>query len=295
MNIAITGSSGLVGSALVPLLESRGHSVNKILRSKPNPYEWVPEGGEWNTAFNSGIEGIVHLAGENIAAGKWTAERKEKIRDSRILGTRNLCEHLVKLDKPPAVLVCASAIGFYGDRGTETLTEESAKGGGFLADVCEKWEAECEVAARAGMRVVNLRFGMILSSKGGALKKMLTPFKMGMGGKIGNGEQYMSWVAIDDVINAAEFALTNDSVNGPVNVTAPQPQTNSDFTKALGRALGRPTFMPMPAFGARLIFGEMADELLLSSAKVEPSKLKNAGFQFKYGDLEGALRGVLGK
>jgi uncharacterized protein (TIGR01777 family) len=295
MKVAVTGSSGLIGSNLVSCLSKKDVTVSKILRGDPtgNEISWKPESGDWDSAFADGIDGIVHLAGENIASGRWTKVKKEKIRNSRIEGTKRLCEHILKLPDPPSVFVCASAIGFYGDRGMEFLNESSSRGNGFLPDVCLGWEEATESVSKAGIRVVNVRFGVVLSKEGGALAKMLTPFKMGMGGKIGSGTQYMSWVAIDDVSGAIYHALVTDSLKGPVNVTAPNPVTNKEFTNTLGKVLNRPTVMPMPAFMARLAFGEMANDLLLASTKVAPKRLSDSGYEFQYPKLEPALKHIL--
>ncbi len=295
MKVAVTGTSGLIGSGLVSFLSKKGITVSKILRENPEGDEisWKPEGGDWNSAFTDGIDGIVHLAGENIASGKWTKEKKEKIKQSRIEGTKSLCDHVLKLPAPPSVFVCASAIGFYGDRGMEFLNESSSRGSGFLPDVCIGWEEAAQSVSSVGIRVVNVRFGVVLSKEGGVLAKMLTPFKMGMGGKIGSGKQYMSWVAMDDVTGAIYHALTTDSLKGPVNVTAPNPVTNKEFTKALGRVLKRLTVMPMPAFAAKLAFGKMANDLLLASTRVAPRKLSDSGYVFQYTELESALRHIL--
>ncbi len=295
MIVAVTGTSGLIGSSLVSFLSKKDITVSKIFHENPtdNEISWRPEYGGWDSAFTDGIDGIVHLAGENIATGKWTKEKKEKIRSSRIEGTKRLCEHVLKLPTPPSVFVCASAVGFYGDRDAEILNEDSSRGSGFLSDVCIDWEEATKEVSMAGIRVVNLRFGMVLSNAGGALAKMLTPFKMGMGGKISSGKQYMSWVAIDDVTGAIYHALITDSLKGPVNVTSPNPITNREFTKTLGRVLKRPTIMPMPAIGARLAFGEMANELLLASTRVEPKKLLDVGYHFQYPELEDALKHIL--
>jgi uncharacterized protein (TIGR01777 family) len=236
----------------------------------------------------------VHLAGENIAKGRWNARKKARIRDSRVNGTRLLSEALTRLSKPPAVMVCASAIGYYGDRGDEVLREESASGSGFLAEVCRQWEAAAEPARKRGIRVVHLRIGVVLSPEGGALAQMLFPFRMGLGGKLGSGRQYFSWIAIDDLVTVIAHALTNDTLQGPVNAVAPHPVTNLEFTRTLGRVLARPTLFPMPALAARLAFGEMADELLLSSARVEPTRLLATAYQFRHPQLEGALRHLLG-
>ncbi len=295
MQVAVTGSSGLIGSSLVSFLSEKSVTVSKILRENPkdNEISWKPEGGDWDSAFDKGIDGIVHLAGENIASGKWTKKKKEKIRNSRIEGTKRLCELILKLPTPPSVLVCASAIGYYGDRGVEFLNEGSSRGSGFLPDVCLGWEEATESVSKAGVRVVNVRFGIVLSKDGGALAKMLTPFKMGMGGKVGSGTQYMSWVAMDDITGAIYHTLVTDSLKGPVNVTAPNPVTNKEFTNTLGEVLKRPAVVPMPAFAARLVFGEMAKDLLLASTKVAPKRLADSGYEFQYPKLEDALKHIL--
>lgn len=299
MNVLVSGSTGLVGSALVSSLQSRGDQVTRLVRSDPAAGEkalrWDPDQGKLDLAAVAGIDAVVHLAGESIASGRWTAEKKARIRDSRVKGTRLLSEALSKLTQRPRVLVSASAIGFYGDRGDELLTEASPRGSGFLADVCQEWEQATQPASRSGIRVVNLRFGVILSPAGGALAKMLLPFRMGVGGKIGSGRQYMSWISLDDATAAVQHALANDSVHGPVNAVAPRPVTNLEFTKTLGWVLKRPTIFPMPAFAARLAFGEMANELLLGGARVEPSALVKSGYAFRHPNLEGALRFLLGR
>tara|TARA_B100001964_G_C14123801_1_gene549553 strand:- start:62 stop:952 length:891 start_codon:yes stop_codon:yes gene_type:complete len=295
LKVAVTGSSGLIGSSLISFLSEKDITFSKILRENPKEDEisWKPEDGDWNSAFDEGIDGIVHLAGENIASGKWTKKKKEKIRSSRIEGTKRLCEHILKLPTTPSVLVCASAIGYYGDRGMEFLNEGSSRGSGFLPDVCVGWEEATESVSKAGIRVVNVRFGVVLSKDGGALAKMLTPFKMKMGGKIGRGTQYMSWVAIDDVTGAIYHTLVTDSLKGPVNVTAPNPATNKEFTDTLGKVLNVPTVMPMPAFAAKFAFGEMAKDLLLASTKVAPKRLADSGYEFQYPELENALKHIL--
>ncbi|MCP4253489.1 MAG: TIGR01777 family protein [Candidatus Scalindua sp.] len=295
MNVAITGSSGLIGSSLVSFLSKKSVNVRKILRENPkdDDISWKPEDGDWNSAFTGGVDGIVHLAGENIASGKWTRKKKEKIRNSRIEGTKRLCEHILKLPIRPSVLICASAIGYYGNRGVEFLNEGSSMGSGFLPDVCLGWEEAAESVSKAGIRVVNVRFGIVLSKDGGALAKMMTPFKVGMGGKIGSGTQYMSWIAMDDVTGAIYHTLTTDSLKGPVNVTAPNPVTNKEFTNTLGEVLKRPAVVPMPAFAAKLAFGEMAKDLLLASTKVAPKKLSDSGYEFQYTELEDALKHIL--
>jgi hypothetical protein len=299
MNVLVTGSTGLVGSTLVSFLTTGGHQVTRLVRHAPRAgqaeVQWDPAAGSIATPGLEGIDAVVHLAGESIASGRWSAEKKAKIRDSRVQGTRVLCEALAQLVTPPKVLVSASAIGYYGDRGDEVLRENSRPGRDFLADVCQAWEAATAPAAQRGIRVVNVRIGIVLSSAGGALGKMLLPFKMGAGGVIGSGQQYMSWIALDDLVGVIHHALITDSLQGPVNAVAPHPVTNSAFTKTLGRVLRRPTLMPLPAFAARAVFGEMADALLLASTRVEPAKLKDSGYDFRYPDLEGALRHVLGR
>jgi uncharacterized protein (TIGR01777 family) len=241
-----------------------------------------------------GVDAAVHLAGESIAQ-RWTSERKARILKSRARGTRLLSESFARLTQPLRVLLCASAIGYYGNRGEEVLTEESPSGSGFLAEVCREWEAACESAVRKGIRVVNLRFGVVLSPTGGMLGRMLFPFRLGLGGRIGSGKQYMSWIAIDDLVGIILHALACDELIGPVNAVAPNPVTNFEFTKTLGRVLRRPTVFPVPSWAARLALGEMADDLLLASARVEPARLASSGYVFHYPELEGALRHVLGK
>jgi uncharacterized protein (TIGR01777 family) len=299
MHVLVTGSTGLVGSALVSFLTTGGHQVTRLVRTTPRPgaaeVYWQPETGSIATPGLEGIDAVVHLAGESIASGRWSAEKKARIRDSRVQGTRVLCDALAQLANPPGVLVSASAIGYYGDRGAEILREDSRPGRDFLADVCRAWEAATAAATQRGIRVVNLRLGMVLSAAGGALAKMLFPFKMGAGGIIGSGQQFMSWIALDDVVGAMQHALITDTLHGPVNAVAPNPVTNAVFTKTLGRVLRRPTLVPLPAFAARAVFGEMADALLLASTRVEPAKLKDTHYTFRHPDLEGALRHVLGK
>ena len=298
MKILVTGSTGLVGSALLPFLSTGGHQPIPLLRggqAQSGAPHWDPAAGKIAAESLEGFDAVVHLAGENIAGGRWTDDKKKKIRDSRVAGTRLLCAALAKRKRPPKTLVCASAIGYYGNRGPEVLDESSAPGSGFLAEVCQEWEAAAEPARAAGIRVVHLRIGVVLSADGGALATMLLPFKLGVGGVIGSGQQYMSWVAIDDVVGAIHFALTQDQLSGPVNAVSPSPVTNRDYTKTLGKVLARPTILPIPSFAIHLGLGEMADELLLASTRVVPDVLQEAGYEFRFPDLEPALRHLLGR
>ena len=299
MKVLISGSTGLIGSALVTLLTDAGHDVVRLVRSAPRAdglaVHWDPESGRIDTDRLEGLDAVVHLAGENIGAGRWSRDRKARIFDSRVKGTRLLCESLANLNHPPQVLVCASAIGYYGSRGAEVMNEGSESGAGFLADVCREWEIATEFVGQTEIRVVNLRMGIVLSLAGGPLEKMLPPFKMGVGGILGNGRQYMSWITLDDAVGAIQHTLVTDSLQGPVNNVAPYPVTNREFTKALGRVLRRPTLFPLPSFGLRIMFGrEMANELFLSSTRVEPTRLLETGYAFQYPGLEDALRHVLG-
>jgi uncharacterized protein len=292
MRILISGSHGLVGSALKESLQTGGHEILLLVRHAPasdSEIEWSPERYSIALARLEGFDTVVHLAGESIAEGRWSEEKKRKIRESRVKGTKLLSDALASLSLPPKTLISASAIGYYGNRGDELLNEKSAPGNDFLAQVCIEWERATELAKEKGIRVVNTRFGIILDAKGGALAKMLPPFRMGVGGRIGSGKQWMSWIALDDVIGALQFALTNEAVRGPINFVAPQPVTNSEFTKILGKTISRPTFFPIPAFGVRLAFGEMADALLLSSQRVEPARLLEAAYAFQYPQLPAAL------
>jgi len=296
MHVAVTGASGMVGSTLVPLLTTGDHRVTRMVRRESGEGEltWDPQ-GDFDATPLEGVDAVVHLAGKNIAAARWSPKVKAEILDSRVTGTRTLCEALANLERPPKVFVCASATGFYGDRDDEVLTEASPAGSGFLADVVEQWEAATQPARDAGIRVVQLRFGMILGPRDGALAKMLLPFKLGAGGRVGSGQQYWGWISIDDAAGAIHHALMTESLAGPVNVVAPQQVTNLEFTKTLGRVLNRPTILPLPKFGARLALGEMADALLLASTRVEPRELERSGYAFRQPTLEMALRHLLGK
>ncbi|MBC7929766.1 MAG: TIGR01777 family protein [Rubrivivax sp.] len=303
MKVIVTGATGLVGRALIRSLLSEGHNVTRLVRGGAQAFSapgtkavhWEPEKASIDAKELEGHDAAVHLAGDPISEGRWDEEKKKRIRESRVVGTRLLAETLANLDEKPKVLVSASAIGFYGNRGGEVLREESASGEDFLSEVCREWEKATLAASQAGIRVVHLRIGVVLSATGGALPKMLTPFKLGVGGRVGSGKQYMSWITLDDLVGVIQRALDDEGLRGPVNAVAPQPVTNEEFTKALGGALGRPTIFSVPAFAARLAFGEMADALLLSSARVEPARLKEAGYEFKHPNLEGALTQVLKK
>jgi uncharacterized protein (TIGR01777 family) len=298
LRVAISGASGLVGSALAAFLSTGGHEVLRLVRGAAGgkgEIHWDPAGGEIDREGLAGCDAVVHLAGENIAAGRWTAERKRRIRDSRVNGTRLIAETLASMTRPPRVLVNASAIGFYGDRGEEILDEESAAGEGFLPGVSREWEAAAEPAERAGIRVVKLRIGVVFSSAGGALQRMLLPFRTGLGGPLGRGRRFMSWIALDDLLGAVLFLLRREDLSGPVNGVAPAPVRNFAFAAGLARVLKRPAFLPTPPFALRLALGEMADELLLASNRVLPARLEQAGFRFRYPDLESALRFELGR
>jgi uncharacterized protein (TIGR01777 family) len=295
MKILVSGSSGLVGNKLTSLLTAERHEVTVLVRRPAERAEirWDPAAGDLDARALQGFDGIVHLAGENIAQGRWTAAKKQRIRASRVDSTHLLCQTLAGLAPQPSVLVNASAIGYYGDRGDQQLDEDSAAGEGFLPEVCQAWEAATQPATDAGIRVVRLRIGVVLSADGGALKKMLLPFRLGAGGRVGTGRQYWSWISIDDLVGVIHHALNADSLSGAVNAVAPQPVTNQQFTQTLGRVLRRPTIFPMPAFAARLALGEMANDLLLASARVAPAKLNESGYAFRHPDLESALRHVL--
>jgi uncharacterized protein (TIGR01777 family) len=280
MNTLITGSTGLVGRSLVAFLTSGGHHVTRLARG-------------W-TEIPTGVDGVVHLAGEPIV-GRWNRAKKRRILESREEGTRRLCEALARMETPPRVLVSASAVGFYGDRRDEVLTEESRGGTGFLPDVCRAWEAGCAPARERGIRVVHPRIGVVLSGAGGALGKMLPLFRLGLGGRIGDGRQWFSWVALDDLIGIILHALVTESLEGPVNAVAPRAVTNAEFTRALARVLGRPAVIPVPGFALRAVFGESADAMLLAGQRVDPARLRASGYVWRYPDLDGALRHLLGR
>jgi len=292
MRTLITGASGLIGSALVESLHTKGHAIRCLQRNKNtrSPNIWNTDVFNLQESEKETFDTIIHLAGENVAEGRWNENRKKRIMESRIKGTRELIHLLSKLPSFPATFICASAIGYYGSRDSELLTEESEAGKGFLAEVCKKWENEAQQAQQLGCRVVNLRFGMVLSPRGGALHKMLPAFKAGLGGPIGSGKQYMSWVSIRDLVEIVDFAINDESLHGPVNVVSPVPVTNREFTRCLAEVLSRPAILPAPPFALRLMFGEMADEMLLAGSRVKPEKLISSGYSFQDVNLAETLR-----
>jgi uncharacterized protein (TIGR01777 family) len=297
MKILISGATGLIAKHLIPALEAKGHEIFSLIRKEPkNDHEiqWDAEEGfaEGEQAKLEGMDAVLHLAGEPIGQ-TWTKEKKRLIKESRTVGTRVLVSALDKTKNPPKHFISASAIGYYGNRGDEILTEESAPGEGFLPEICVPWEAEARKAADFGARVVFLRTGIVLSKDGGALAQMVTPFSFGVGGVVGGGTQWMSWIALEDVIDAILFALENENVRGAINVTAPNPVTNQTFTKTLGEVLNRPTIIPIPEFGVKFMFGEMGETLLLGGARVIPKKLEDLGFNFKYPELKEAIKKAL--
>ena len=292
--ILISGASGLIGSALIPSLESQGYEVTRLVRRSQRTAtetQWDPM-KPIHPQLISGFDAIIHLSGESVA-GRWTEAKKRSIRDSRVVSTKNLAQALAQTEQPPQTFICASAIGYYGNRGDELLNEESRSGNGFLPEVCRDWEAATEPAASAGIRTVNLRTGIVLSRKGGALKSMLLPFRVGLGGRVGSGHQWWSWIHIADFVAAVHHILQSGSVRGPVNMVAPAPVTNADFTKILAGVLKRPAILPIPAFAAKLAFGEFADEGLLASTRVQPQKLTGSGFSFVFPGLLASLERLL--
>jgi hypothetical protein len=297
MRVLVTGSHGLIGTALVAALERDGHEVVPLVRSPPGPGEitWDPARGELDPSGLDKIDAAVNLAGEGLAEKRWTPEQKQRIRDSRVRSTDLLARRLADADHRPAVLVSGSAIGIYGDGGDAVLDEDSPVGSGFLADVCREWEAAASPASDAGVRVVLARTGIVLTPDGGALKKQLPLFKVGMGGRLGSGRQYQSWITLRDEVGAIIHALTTESLSGPVNLTAPNPVTNGELTKILGAVLGRPTLVAAPKFGLSAALGrEMVAEMLLAGQRVVPRRLQESGYVFRDPDLEPALRGLLG-
>jgi len=305
MRILVSGSTGFLGSSLIEVLEREGHTILCLMRpdtrkgdansARAQTVRWDPVRGEFDAVAAEGADALVHLAGASIADGRWNAARKNLLRTSRIEATRHLIGALSKLQRPPRVIVASSAIGYYGNRGDETLTESSAPGGDFLSALCREWEAETARGTEFSARVVMLRFGVILAAHGGALPRMALPFKMGAGGRLGSGRQWMSWLTLPEAVRMIRFALSNSGLVGPANAVAPKPIQNADFTRILAKTLHRPALFPAPAFALRLALGEMADALLLVSQRVKPSKLEQAGYQFAQPELAAALAAIYHK
>jgi uncharacterized protein (TIGR01777 family) len=296
--VLVSGASGPIGKALLPSLRTNGAHITRLVRDNAPPtysdeqtIPWHP-GQPLSADALSGFDAVIHLAGETIV-GRWTESKKNKIRDSRVIGTRNLAQSLAQAKHRPQIFLCSSAIGYYGNRGDEALTEESAPGTGFLAEVCQEWEAATHPAAEAGIRTVAIRTGVVLSREGGALAKMLPPFKMGVGGKIGDGRQWMSWIDVQDLVGAIHHILKSDLLYGPVNMVAPRPVTNAEFTQTLASVLSRPAVFPVPAFAVKLLFGEMGETVLLGSQRVEPTQLVSSGYPFRFRDLRASLQNTI--
>jgi uncharacterized protein (TIGR01777 family) len=298
MKVLITGASGLIGTALQKSFAEKGYMMLLAGRGEPktaNEIQWDVEKGfaENDLERIEGLDAVIHLAGENISALRWTEEKKKAIRDSRVYGTHTIVETISTLKEKPKVFISASAIGFYGDRADEQLTETSRPGDTFLASVCKEWETESRRAEDSGVRTVLLRNGIVLSKDGGALATMLTPFKFGVGGVVGRGQQWMSWVSLDDVVRIVNYAFENEHLRGAVNVVSPHPVTNEEFTKTLGEVLYRPTILPLPEFAVNLVFGEMGDALLIDSTRTIPKRLEEAGFEFRFPNLKSALENAV--
>lgn len=297
MRVVICGSSGLLGSALSKALVCDGHAVSRLVRQggsiAPGDIRWDPAAGQLDAAAMEGADAVVNFSGASIGEGRWTASRKKILRSSRVDATRVLVDGIAKLREAPRVFLSSSAVGYYGSRGDEILTEASAPGADFLAGLVREWEAEAMRAEARGIRTVVLRFSPVLSRSGGALPRMLAPFRLGVGGRLGSGKQWMSWISLADAVSAVLFAMNNSKIRGPVNLAAPRPLCNADFTRILARTLHRPAIFPAPAFALRLLLGEMADALLLVSQRVVPEKLSAAGFAFRHADLEAALGSIL--
>ena len=298
MRVAVTGSSGLIGSAYGEMAEKNGVEVVRLVRRDPLPGQseirWDPEAGEVSEEGLAGVKAVVHLAGENIGARRWSSAQKARIRDSRVKGTKTISSAVARLDPKPDVLVCASALGYYGDRGDDVLTEDAAAGSDYLAQVGVEWEEASRSASDAGIRVVNLRFGLVIGRDAPLLTRQLPIFKLGLGGRLGNGGQYMSWVSLDDVVSVISYAIDTPRLVGPINVCSPNPVTNAEFTKTFGRVLSRPALFVVPRFAMKAAFGEMADTMF-SSVRMSPTRLIDSGFEFDFPDLEGALRHALGR
>lgn len=292
MKLLLTGGSGLIGQALTAYFTEQGHTVLSLRRGSATPPCWQPSQGLIDLGDHR-FDVVIHLAGENIAKGRWTAKKKARILSSRVQGTQCIAEYFAREENRPKLLICSSAVGIYGDRGAEELNEQSEQGTGFLAQVCKQWEAALLPVVDAGVRVVNIRLGMVLDANGGALPKMLLPFKWGLGGVIGTGEQYMSWISLSDVVHAIEHIIANESLSGPINLCSPQAVTNRQFTQTLGQVLHRPTLLPLPSWLANIVLGEMAPALLLASSRVLPIKLIQSGFTFQHATLVGAFKSMI--
>lgn len=300
MHVAVTGSSGLIGSALLAFLTSGGHTVARLLRRSPHGDQeiaWDPQGGTVDSEGLRGVDAVIHLAGEGIGERRWSEEQKRRILDSRVKGTGLIARTLAEMDEGPRTLICASAIGYYGaHRGEEILTEESRSGDGFLAEVCRQWEGAADPARNAGLRVVHVRTGIVQSPKGGQLGKQLPLFRLGMGGKLGTGRQWQSWITLDDTLGIYQHALATPDLEGPINATAPNPVTNAEYTQVLGRVLGRPTLFTVPKFAPALLLGsEGADQVAFAGQRVLPARAEATRYTFRFPDLEGGLRHVLGR
>jgi len=297
MKILISGASGLIGSALVDRFQRSGHEITRLVRGSSSPQRpavrWDPTAECLDPSGLEGFDAVVHLAGENVASGRWSEAKKRRIRESRVHGTRVLSEALAAVSQPPKVFASASAVGYYGHRGGERLDEQCPPGSGFLAEVCRDWEHTTQLAAAMGIRVVLLRIGLVLAAHGGALPKMLPALRRGLGGRLGNGRQYVSWITLDDVVGAIDHLLADDSLSGPFNLTAPRPVQNRYFTQILARALNRRAILPAPAFLLRAVLGEMADELLLAGARAIPKGLRDSGYEFRDPELDAALQRIL--
>jgi hypothetical protein len=294
MRILVSGASGPIGAALLRSLKAQGSAVTRWVRNSATGNDqivWDPS-RPLSPDSVSGFDAVIHLAGESIV-GRWTDAKKRRILDSRSQGTGHLAEAVAKASQPPRVFISASAVGFYGNRGDEILSEDSASGEGFAAEICRQWEAATQPAAKAGIRTAQMRIGVVMSADGGALPKMLTPFRLGLGGRLGNGRQWWTWVSVRDVVGAIQHVLNHNSLSGPVNAVAPNPVTNAEFTRILASVLNRPAIFPIPAFAVRMIFGEMGEELFLGSQRVEPTKLAASGYQFQHPDLKNALKEIL--
>lgn len=298
MKIVISGSHGFIGSAVLEHFQQQGHTLLRLIRptqiAHSNEIFWEPMGQYIHQNKLTGVDAVIHLAGENIF-GRWNEKKKQAIYNSRVIGTDFLCKTLAQLDSKPSVFLCASAVGYYGDQGNEEMTESAPPGSSFLSQVCRDTEAATETAAQAGIRVVNMRFGMVLGSGGGALAKMLPAFKMGMGGPLGDGQQWVSWVSMEDVIGVMDFALNHKKLSGAVNVTSPQPVRNKEFAHTIGKVLHRPEPVPVPKSMLHLMFGDFADEALLNSTKAMPEKLTQTGYEFRYAGLQAALENIFHK